>query len=348
MITVEALPGGNGDALWISWPAPDGEHRLLFDGGRGFRTALKSKFAAQPLADRTFDLVVCSHVDNDHINGLLTLFRRRPEGFQTADVWFNSRDHLIPDALGTGQGDQLSQLLLAAGQTWNAAFAGKAVVVADSGDLPVIALPGLTVTVVAPGQDQLTALLEVWPASKPMPVEPEPLPPDALGEESGSLADLARSVFVVDESESNASSIALLLEHDDGARVLLAGDSNADVLSRGLQRLGAPVRIDLATVPHHGSAFNTSAGLMNALDCRHWLCSTNAAGGHGHPSRTAVARILARRDRPTFYFNYRSAPTDEFDSEQVRLEFNATVHRPDEGAPPGIRIEVGPDRVRRA
>lgn len=348
MICVEALPGGNGDALWVSWPAADGEHRMLFDGGRGFGTALKARFTAQSTDDRSFDLVVCSHIDNDHINGLLMLFRRPPERFRTVDVWFNSRDHLIPDALGTGQGDRLSELLGASGQAWNAAFSGRAVVVADAGPLPVVQLSGLTITVLAPGQDQLAALLDVWPESQSEPDEPEPLPPDALGEETGSLTDLAGSAFVVDDSPSNGSSIALLLEHEDGARVLLAADSNADVLLRGLQRLGPPVRVDLASVPHHGSAFNTSAELLAALDCRHWLVSTNGAGGHGHPSRTAVARILARLDQPTLYFNYRSAPTEEFASKQVQLEFNATVHRPDDGAPPGVRILVGPDQVRPA
>jgi hypothetical protein len=153
-----------------------------------------------------------------------------------------------------------------------------------------------------------------------------------------------------DGSPSNGSSIALLLEHDDGARVLLAADVHADVLTAGLQRVdgGAPVRVDLATVPHHGSARNTDTELVQSLDCPHWLVSTNGRGGHGHPSRTAVARILARRDNPVFYFNYRSAPTDEFASAAVELEFGSTVHRPDAGAPPGIRIAVAPDQVGRA
>jgi hypothetical protein len=345
VITVEVLPGGNGDCLWISWPAADGEHRLLFDGGRGYSAALKARFAAQPAEHRAFDLVVCSHIDNDHINGLLTLFRTPPDGFRAGDVWFNSRDHLVPDALGTGQGDQLSELLGPARDRWNAAFGGRAVVVPDGGPLPERELTGMTITVLAPGPEQLAELLAVWPESQPVPEEPEPLPPDALGEETGSLAELASRPLDPDESPSNRSSIVLLLTHQDGARVLLAADAHADVLTAGLQRLDLPVPVDLATVPHHGSARNTSTELVDALDCRNWLISTNGRGGHGHPSRTAVARILARLDDPTFYFNYRSAPTDEFASEQVRLEFGATVHRPATGAPPGLRIAVRPGQV---
>ncbi len=350
MITVEALPGGNGDCLWVSWPAADGEHRLLLDGGRGFATALKARFGAQPVDHRNFDLVVCSHIDNDHIAGLLTLFRAPPDGFRADDVWFNSRDHLVRDALGTGQGDRLSRLLGARGGPWNAAFDGKAVVVPDTGTLPVRSLPGLTVTVLAPGHAELATLLGDWPETQEMPDEPAPLPPDALGEETGSLTELATAPLTPDESPSNGSSIVLLLEHQDGARVLLAADAHAAVLTAGLRRCdgGDPVRADLATVPHHGSARNISTDLVAALDCRNWLVSTNGRGGHGHPSRTAVARILARRDEPVLYFNYRSPPTDEFASAAVGLEFGATVHRPGAGAPAGMRIAVAPDRVQPA
>ena len=112
---------------------------------------MKARFAAQPAEHRAFDLVVCSHIDNDHINGLLTLFRRRPDGFRAGDVWFNPRDHLVPDALGTGQGDQLSELLGPARDRWNAAFGGRAVVVPDGGPLPERELTGMTITVLAPG-----------------------------------------------------------------------------------------------------------------------------------------------------------------------------------------------------
>ena len=223
------------------------------------------------------------------------------------------------------------------------AFGGKAVVRPDTGALPAFALPGLTVTVLAPGHEELAALLVTWPESREEPVEPEELPPDAMGDDAATPLDqLATTPLTPDDSPSNGSSIALLLQHDDGTRVLLAADVHADVLAAGLRRVdgGDPVHVDLATVPHHGSARNTSSEMLAALDCRHWLVSTNGRGGHGHPSRTAIARILARRDKPVFFFNYRSAPTDEFASEAVGLEYDSVVHRPDEDGPPGIRIAV--------
>lgn len=165
MIRIEALPGGVGDCLWISGDAPDGEHRMLVDGGR-HADALRDRLAAQPVAARAFDLVVCSHIDDDHILGLLPLFERRPDGFAAADVWFNARRHLLlSDAMGAKSGDRLSKALgTVPGQAWNAAFCGRAVALPDAGGLPTHRLPGLTVTVLSPAGQLL-----VWSATSVSP-----------------------------------------------------------------------------------------------------------------------------------------------------------------------------------
>jgi hypothetical protein len=344
MIRVEALPGGVGDCLWISWDAADGEHRILVDGGHSYDAALRDRIAAQPADARTFDLVVCSHVDNDHILGLLPLFAQPPAGFAAADVWFNARHHLLPlDALGTPSGDLLTTALVAVpGQQWNQAFGGRAVVVPDSGDLPTRHFPELTVTVLAPGRAQLAALLATWPETAPAPVEETDGPADRMGGETGDLATLARARFDRDPSVPNGSSIVLLLTGADGERVLLTADAHADVLLAGLRRLQTTGRIPvtLATVPHHGSARNTSPALVDALDCRHWLVSSNGRGNSRHPSRTAMARLLTNRNGPVLWFNYRSVENAEFALPSVRMHWGSSTRRPAASAPPGIRLVV--------
>jgi len=114
MILLEALPADDGDCLWIEWPDAHGAtHRMLVDGGRGsprqIPPGLADRLARQPEDQRTFDLVVCTHIDVDHIGGLLALAGDPPAGFRAADVWFNGRRHL--DLLGPAQGDTLSDAL---------------------------------------------------------------------------------------------------------------------------------------------------------------------------------------------------------------------------------------------
>ena len=103
------------------------------------------------------------------------------------------------------------------------------------------------------------------------------------------------------------------------------------------------MRVDLCKVPHHASAYNVNRALVAALDCRHWLISTSGAR-HRHPDRAAVARILARRDSPTLWFNYRGPTTDEFARASVTTRWDATTVRPEPGKE-GLRVEVAAGHV---
>ena len=220
MIAIEALPADDGDCLWIEWTAPDGVHRMLVDGGRA-ATGLLGRLHRQPLDARSFDVVMCTHIDEDHIGGLLTLFGQPQPGFAAADVWFNAWRHIREDVLGPAQGEELSRLLDASGQGWNLAFGRAAVVVPDAGPLPEIRLPGLRVTLLSPSRERLRRLRAAW--SKVI-TEAErsarrDRPADVLGRDDGTpLEHLVNARYQRDSSAANGSSIAVLLTHDDGSR----------------------------------------------------------------------------------------------------------------------------------
>jgi len=90
-----------------------------------------------------------------------------------------------------------------------------------------------------------------------------------------------------------------------------------------------------------------SPTLLAALDCRQWLVSTNGGPRGRYPSPVAVARILAREDRLTLWFNHRTPITDRFGRPSVQLAWTAkAVYPPPEAN--GIALEVGPGgRVQR-
>ena len=74
MFQIEMLPAGRGDCLWIEYGSCSDVHRILIDGGpEGTYDVLRERILALPPAERRFELIVLTHVDRDHIAGLIPL-----------------------------------------------------------------------------------------------------------------------------------------------------------------------------------------------------------------------------------------------------------------------------------
>ncbi|MBP9118924.1 MAG: hypothetical protein KBF58_12715, partial [Methyloversatilis sp.] len=93
---IEMLPALHGDCLLVEYGDARRTRRVLIDGGPiGAFGALQARFDALPPGNRRFELVVLSHVDTDHIDGLVKLFAQPvPWPFVVRDVWFNGWRHL--------------------------------------------------------------------------------------------------------------------------------------------------------------------------------------------------------------------------------------------------------------
>src|SRR5262245_43438201 len=146
MFRIELLPAAHGDAIWIEYG--DGQpNRVLVDGGtpsayRAVKARIEKLRAAG--GGPRFELLVVTHVDADHIGGVLDLVEQRQLGATFDDIWFNGYGHLIPaefQPFGPVDGERLTTALLN-GLPWNKAFAGGAVRLADDGAPVEKTLPG--------------------------------------------------------------------------------------------------------------------------------------------------------------------------------------------------------------
>jgi hypothetical protein len=146
----------------------------------------------------------------------------------------------------------------------------------------------------------------------------------------------------------NGSSIAFLLEHR-GASVLLGADAFPTVLVPAIQALaarrGAGVRlpVDVVKLSHHGSRANVTSDLLQALDAKHYVFSTNGAI-FKHPNDEAVARVITGSQRPTLWFNYDTPKNRRWSAEALTARYRHDVRFPDSGS--GVRIEVASKRRR--
>src|SRR5260370_6502308 len=100
-----------------------------------------------------------THVDADHIEGVLKLLNDRALGMRFADTWFNGYRHLPIDELGAAQGEMLSAVIETRGLAWNAKFGGGPVEADRAGRLPCVELAGgFRLTLLTPGRPELVRL----------------------------------------------------------------------------------------------------------------------------------------------------------------------------------------------
>lgn len=337
MLSIEMLPAERGDALLLGYGVgAEATNWVLVDGGpvnSGNYDGLRSGIEQVPVGidgRRHFDLLVVSHIDSDHIEGVVKLLLDSDLRCVFDDIWFNGWRHIEPlnpgatvSRLGAAQGEFLGALLAKQGRPWNQYFGGGAIFVPDDGPLPSCVLRGgLELTLLSPDIAHLKKLAAKWDEElKKLDFEP--------GDAAAALAQLEHSWWARppvtlgpedpirasdDRSAANGSSIAFIATYGNRS-LLLAADAHDDVLTSSLRRLrsaaagrdGTRVRVDAFKLSHHGSSKNTTRQLMEQLAADAYLISTNG-DRFKHPDAIALETVVrhhgANRPKPVLCFNY--------------------------------------------
>ena len=299
-VTVRALPAKCGDCLVIEYGSAGGRpYRILIDGGlKGSYDAGLGKYLAESIDQPTeFDIVVVTHIDLDHIEGVIMALEQNQ--LTTENIWFNGRDQLDelinpePGTRGPRQGDALDTLI--PNHKRNPTVAGKAIHVPESGAFELETMPGpARCTLLSPSRDRLARLLKKWP---------EPTRGDAINDlfeafdddtDADGAGTRGAGVFGKDGSAANGSSIAFLLEIDD-VKLLLTGDAYAKELEATIkqvleQRGESKLEVDLFKLSHHGSRQNMTDGLLDLIDPATILICTDGSK-FKHPDADALQKI---------------------------------------------------------
>lgn len=97
----------------------------------------------------------------------------------------------------------------------------------------------------------------------------------------------------IDRSETNGSSIAFILEYMD-KKLLFLADSHEDIIYSTLSTLkknGYSLNFELVKISHHGSKKNISKRVLDLIESKRFLISTDGKR-HNHPSPTTIAKII--------------------------------------------------------
>ena len=342
-----AFPARDGDCLLLSYGSSPARH-VLVDGGRPstyplLRPALRSIVEAK----ERLELLVLTHIDADHIEGLLPLIADDELGLEISEIWFNGYNQLFDfERLGFAQADALSEALRVRKIKPNERFGGGVLMISEKGPLPRIELDGgMSITILSPDRarlDKLRAGWAMWRGTEKGDRHSETVGVaglETLGRKPmpGFIdVDLvAGGKEMIDTETPNGSSIAFIAEYG-GRKALLAADAHPTLLTESVSRFagGNAVlrRFHLVKVSHHGSIGNTTRALIEGLDCDRFLFSTDGSR-HRHPDPETTAKILkfSNSHPKELIFNYGTERTLPWDDAKLRATWDYTCRFGTEG-----------------
>ena len=99
-VTIQMLPAASGDCIYLEFP--DSDFRMLIDGGyaKTYQKYLKKFLLNLAAEGKRLNLIVVTHIDNDHINGIKSLLQengnaKNPQIIGIDEIWFNGLDQYI-------------------------------------------------------------------------------------------------------------------------------------------------------------------------------------------------------------------------------------------------------------
>lgn len=366
-LKLELVKAKKGDCLLLHYGAAGAPALAMVDGGAPGAYAdfleprLEELRKAHGDAALPLELVMISHIDQDHIAGVYSLLRAielagkdgKPAPYDVARLWHNAfrpltgADETEAEATeaalkgasvlpaeklviaSVGEGTKTGALATSLGIPINDDEAGDLLLAGNTLKLP----GGLELTVIGPSSKRVDDLKKEW--AKAMKVKPGELVPAS-----------------VRETVTNLSSLLVVAEYG-GKRILLTGDGVAEDILAGLEQAklldaNGRAHFDVLKMPHHGSVGNVSepADFLQRITADHYAISGN--GEHGNPELATLQAIAAARggDKYDIWLTYREGEHElgkhlqAFEDELQKAGGNASVHYPEDGAA-SMTIDLG-------
>lgn len=299
------LPAYNGDSILImTYDEKGNEFIILIDGGTPSTFEYSLKKHLKTLT--RIDLLVLTHIDNDHIGGLINFFNNSIiDKIEICEIWYNQ-----PDLDFYYQKSDKALISVPQAEDWKTLIKQKksdVLIKEITTENGIININSLEFTILSPTKAIKNKLYEVWlkEKNKPKKVAHKSLISNSTSDYSKSLDELNKIDFKPEKSINNdiynSSSISFKLKCPDISFLLLA-DSRPEVVSNSLRDLGysvmTPLEVNFVKISHHGSLNNTSQELLSLIKSNNYLISTNGGtSSHKHPSRETIARIVYKSNR---------------------------------------------------
>lgn len=330
IFSLEALQADQGDSLLLHYGTPAAPKLIVIDGGPAgiYKRSLKPrldqlKASRTPSARLPIRMAMVSHLDDDHINGVLALIKsmadladaKKDRPYEITELWHNSFDDIIgPTAVPAGLAKVAAAAAgggaLPAGVALHRHSAAVLASVGQGRNLRDAAKRlGLSVNKAYKGNLVTTEKTGVKDVTIDTGLKFTVLGPDKVrvddlqSEWDKKIKQLgvAKVAAYVDESVYNLSSIVVIAKFG-GKSMLLTGDARGDDILRALREAkllkDKPMHFDLLKLPHHGSDNNIDTDFFRDLTADHYVVSGD--GQYGNPEPATLKMLVEARGKDDY------------------------------------------------
>lgn len=309
------LKAHHGDSIIIeTYDRSNKKFTILIDGGprETFRTTLVHQLDRY----KTIDLIILTHIDHDHISGLIQYLSSSHANKHHFDkILVNAPNLLKVNSTGTqisiDEGIEFEKLIHSQ-YPYLKIISGVTMESIDKLDLP----DGIDIKILSPNQIALDELNKNWSEIDLSENEGTQIASlDIIAKDFNvNFESLANNVDIeksIKKDFANASSLAFSIQTFDFHGLFL-GDAHSTIVAEGLLDKypnQSPIVFDYVKLSHHGSKYNISNKFLDSIECYNYIVSTNGGKGRAkHPDRQTIAKIVKHKNmqksKVQFYFNY--------------------------------------------
>lgn len=318
MLNIKVLPANCGDCIIISFDDGDKIKNILIDGGVGstYNDTLKDEIINIKKLKQKIDLLIVTHTDNDHINGIIKFIEDDTLNDCIEEVWFNSWTNFAGKEVKLShQGKEISaksartlENKLKDMKIWNNELIYQGIYRNYN---------KAKITVLSPNKQSLDRLRDY--------LKPE-FNISESDDRKKKIELLQKRNFKEDTTIPNGSSIAFVFEYED-KKLLFTGDSFPSIISEGLKQMKfiddtQKVKFDYVKISHHASKKNTSDEFLEKIECNNYIITTK--GCNGKPNKETFARILKHHQPLNLFFNYKNKKTENIFLPQELIDYQIT------------------------
>lgn len=344
IFSIEVLQANHGDCLLVHYGKNNDPKTIVIDGGPPgiYRNVLKPRLLTikktlSPENPLSLSMVMVSHMDDDHVNGILALTddildkqtNNSKEDFEVTNLWFNTFDDIIGNieipiisAIGAStQPASLTALPQLAGAEHHieaiVASTGQGRQLRDNAKAlsTVVNFPfkefkkGKANLVRGDGKasvikwDTGVKITVVHPNKQRLQELQKQWDKDLeTARKKGDTSIIIASIIKPDTSPFNLSSIVCLIEAG-GKKMLLTGDARSDDILNGLKEnklIGTKgLHVDVFKMAHHGSIRNATPELFQKVTADNYIIS--ADGSFDNPDKPLLEMLAENVKKGTLH-----------------------------------------------